>query len=53
MSHGAFRAPQPRMKMFAVGCRLDPAAGEEAELFWRGRARVRMWPGTRVRHNGV
>src|SRR5262245_18798144 len=47
----AVTPPQPRMKMLAVGCKVGSAAGEEAELFWRGRARVRMWSGTREKHN--
>jgi len=58
MTHDAFEAPQQRMKMESVReasslrCRslahwrmLIAAVGEEADLFWRGRARVRMWSG--------
>lgn len=34
-----------------AGRTLDCAAGEEADFFWRDRARVRMWSGMQEKHN--
>jgi hypothetical protein len=54
MSYGGFAATTTHENDSAcAGALLYPKAslGEEAELFWRGIARVRMWSGMRSRHN--